>query len=88
MCGISFGNSTFPSTVAMDEIPTEIEKVKQDDREAYGATVSEKRMEAAAEHKLKSQSQRKGILNEPKVYEDAISHSVEPQELKKKGGKR
>ena len=78
-------NSTVHMIVAMDENPTEIEKVKQDDREAYEAIVSEKRMEAAAEHKLKSQSR---ILNEPKTYGNAISHSVELQELEKKGGKR
>ena len=68
----------------MDESPTEISQV---DGEASGAIVN-KWTEAPALQEVESQSQQKGILKEPKTYEDAIPHSVEPQELEKEGSKR
>ena len=70
----------------MDEHPTEVEQVtEQDGGQAYGAVANENRMEAAAEQEL---SRQKRILMEQKTYEDAIPHSVEPQELEKEGGER
>ena len=82
------GISTVPATVAMDESPVEVTKVKQGDGEASGAVANEA---AALEQAVESQSQPKGILKKPRSYEDAIPHSVEPQELEKEfkeGGKR
>ena len=73
----------------MDEHPSEVEKVtEQDGGQASGSVENEKGMAAAAEQELEGQSRQKGILKEPKTYEDAIPHSVEPQELEKEGGKR
>lgn len=86
MCGILFA---LPRTVAMDDSLTEVETVPQDEEEAFGAVVyANPGMKEAAEQELGSHSQPKGILTEPKTYEEAIPHSVEPQEVEKEDDRR